>query len=220
MAFKVDKQTSLDIELFSLDKNTPSLYGFYNRAVTIGGQELLYKIISSPFSDYAFLESRKSEINYFFNLNESLDLSKRHLDYIEFYLESKSIPLKNNLVDATLNSLSNKIKPSVDYYTIREGIVQLARVLSELNSFLQSVKMISPPDSLLKNFESAEEFMSIRTISELLTTTPIESRKLGARQINRLDSVFRKTKANELREVLETIYKIDVLQSLDAQYQL
>ncbi len=125
MAFRIDKQTLSDIELFSRNEKTPSIFGFYNRTATIGGQEQLYKIIRSPFSDIRFLENRKAEIRFFHNLNNTLKLNRRQLDYIEYYLKSRRVPLRTNFIDAAKNNIANKLKSNNDYYTIGEGIIHV-----------------------------------------------------------------------------------------------
>lgn len=94
MSFSIDKQTLKDIEVFSENEKTPSLFGFYNRTETIGGQEQLFKVIRTPFSDKSFLENRKVEINYILGLKQSLKLNRRQFDFVEYYLKNRHIPLK------------------------------------------------------------------------------------------------------------------------------
>lgn len=214
MAFKIDKQTLSDIELFSQNEKMPSIFGFYNRTATIGGQELLYKIIRSPFSDKGFLENRKDEIRFFHNLNNSLKLDRRQLDFIEYYLKSRRVPLKNNFIDAAKSSLANKLKSNNDYYTIGEGIIHLSTLLKDLKEFLQNIPDNSPPQTLLENFNYALSHINSRTLSEFMGNIPDDSRKLKAKQINLLDNLYRDKKSNEIRKILNIVYEIDVLQSL------
>ncbi|TFH39787.1 MAG: hypothetical protein E4G95_00155 [Bacteroidia bacterium] len=214
MAFRIDKQTLSDLGLFSQNEKTPSLFGFYNRTATIGGQEQLYKIIRSPFSDIGFLENRKAEIRFFHNLNDTLKLNRRQLDYIEYYLKSRRVPLKNNFIDAVRNSLANKLKSDNDYYNIGEGIIHLSSLLKDLKEFLQNIQDNSPPESLLMNFEYALNFINSGAISDFIINIPDNSRKLKPKQINLLDNYYRDKKSIEIRTVLDTVYEIDVLQSL------
>lgn len=214
MAFRIDKQTLSDIGLFSQNEKTPSLFGFYNRTSTIGGQEQLYKIISSPFSDKGFLENRKAEIRFFYKLNNSLNLNKRQLDYVEYYLKTRRIPLRNNFIDATKDRLANKLKPGNEYYTIGEGIIHLLGFLKDFKIFLENIPEDLPPESLRKSFDSTLEFINDSNISRYISNNPHDSRKLKSKQVNLLDNLFRDKKGNELRKVLDTAYEIDVLQSL------
>ena len=81
--------------------------------------------MQSPLSNVKFLENRKSEISFFFGLEQHLKLDRRQLDYIEFYLKSKKMPLKNNIIDSVATTLTNKLKPDSEYYTIKQGIIHL-----------------------------------------------------------------------------------------------
>lgn len=225
MPFKIDTQTYTDIEVFAQDRKTPSLFGYYNRTETIGGQELLYKIIRSPFSDRNFLENRKEEIRFFHSLNDTLKLSKRQLDFIEFYLKSRRFPLKNNFIDAAKDNLAHKLNSNSDYYTIGEGIIHLSCLLKDLKEFLDKIIENVPTKSLEENFEQALSLIKIKSLGEFLDNIPDSSRKLKSKYINFLDNFYRDKKAQEIRKVLNTVYQIDVLQSLsrlleDEQFSL
>jgi DNA mismatch repair ATPase MutS len=214
MAFKIDKQTLSDIELFSPNEKSPSIFGFYNRTSTIGGQELLYKIIRTPFTNQEFLENRKGEILFFYNLDDSLKLNKRQVDYVEYYLKTRRIPLKNNFIDATRDRLSNKLKSDGDYYTIGEGIIHLAVLLRDLQAFIELHIGKSPPETLARSFEIALELISVKAIAEFLENIPTDSKKLKPKQINQLDNFFRDKNKQDIRKLLDIVYEIDVLQSL------
>jgi len=214
MAFKIDKQTESDIELFSPKERTPSIFGFYNKTKTIGGQELLYKFIRSPFTDRDFLDNRKREILFFFNLDTKLDLNKRQVDYVEYYLKCRRFPLKNNIIDATKDSLSNKLKSDSDYYTIGEGIIHLSGLIKDTKEFFESIQEESPPETLSKSFEFVNDFVKSKIIVDFLCSIPDESRKLKSKQINLLDNFYREKKLKEIRKILDIVYEIDILQSM------
>ena len=213
MSFHINNQTISDIELFSQDEKSNSLFSFYNRTKTSGGEEQLYKIIKTPISDLKFLENRKAEIQYILGLKCKLKLNKRQFDFVDYYLSNKHIPLKNNLIDAVRDLLANKLKSSNDYYVIREGAYNLCCVLKDLSEFLENIRDTNPPQFLKEAIKTVEIYLENKEIVHLIKKLPAESRKLKQRQINRLDNLFRATKNKELRFVLNTIYEIDVLQS-------
>lgn len=214
MAFFIDKQTISDFELFSYSEKIPSIFGFYNRTVTKGGQEKLYNIIKAPESDIDFLENRKKEIDFFCNTNNPLKLNKRQLDYIEHYLSSPGSPLRDNLIDATKDGLANKIKPTQDYYTIVQGIFNAIWFLVPLSSFIKGFNDFKIPDSIKNKLEAIETFLNIKPISKIIKDPPKKSNDLKYININKLDYIFRKKHENDFRDLLNTIYEIDVLQSL------
>ncbi len=213
MSFHINNQTISDIELFSQDEKSNSLFNFYNRTKTSGGEEQLYKIIKTPISDLKFLENRKAEIQYISGLKCTLKLNKRQFDFVDYYLINKHIPLKNNLVDAARDLLANKLKSSNDYYVIREGAYNLCCVLKDLSEFLENIRDTNPPQFLKEAIKTVEIYLENKAIIHLIKKLPAESGKLKQRQINRLDNLFRATRNKELRLVLNTIYEIDVLQS-------
>lgn len=213
MIFKIDKQTYRDIELFSKDYKTPSIFKYYDKTKTIGGREYLYKLMQLPFTDVNFLENRKSEIKSFSRFEQQLKLNKRQLDYIEFYLKSKKIPLKDNIIDSIADRLANKLKPSSELYTIKEGIIHLSFLLKSLNNFLIVVMDFEITDSLRHKFDSVIRFTQMQPIKEFLNNIPNDYRKIKQRQVNKLDNIFRKSKKKELRQILDTVYEIDVLQT-------
>ncbi|MFO8066049.1 MAG: hypothetical protein R6U11_00570 [Bacteroidales bacterium] len=213
MSFRIDKQTIKDIELFSENEKTPSLFGFYNRTETIGGQEQLFKVIRTPFSDRSFLENRKVEIKYILGLKHSLKLNRRQFDFAEYYLKNRRIPLKNNIIDATRDSIANKLKASNDYYVISEGILHLSNILNDFKKYLKEINNTNPPPSIKEAFSSSLQFINDELITKSIENMPDDSRKIKSKHINLLDNLFRAKKAKELRSVLDTIYEIDVLQS-------
>jgi DNA mismatch repair protein MutS len=213
MIFDIDKQTIRDLELFTDKKNGNSIYSFYNRTATIGGQDKLYEMLNNPVSDLDFLQTRKTEINFFFLHDYHLKLHKRQLDYIEFYLKNRRFPLRDNILDATFNALSNKITPDSDYYTISEGIFHIVQLLIDLDLFIEEAKTLIMPVSLKQDLEKIRQITSSKKLKDLFNKPPEQVTDLSSFQINKLDRLFRVTEKDALRELLDTVYKIDVLQT-------
>jgi DNA mismatch repair protein MutS len=105
MNFDIDRQTISDLGLFGNRKDEKSIFSFYNRAVTQGGQEMLNRLMRTPVADIELLESRKAEINFFFTNDLSFHFIARNIDFIEYYLKVDRSPLKNNVIDAYDGSL-------------------------------------------------------------------------------------------------------------------
>ncbi len=214
MLFNSDRQTLSDLGLIQQNQKTSDLLRFYDRTKTPGGQRELFKLLLNPISDYAILENRKAEIRFFQQLTTKLNLHQKQFKFVEYYLNNKHLPLKNNIIDAFRDSIANKLKAKNDYYIISEGIQFLIKILAELRNFLKSADGLTPPESLQIAFNQADQYLESFPKIHLLKKIPTTSRKLKARQINALDQFFRsKTKKPKLLFVLEIIYKIDVLQS-------
>src|SRR5664279_4326461 len=123
MTFDIDKQTIRDLELFPEKRNDKSILSVYNRTATIGGRDFLYDVFSSPVNNLELLQDRQKEINFFVNNDCFFKLNSGQLDYIEWYLRNQRVPLKDNIIDASVDSIRNKLKPDSDYRTISEGIL-------------------------------------------------------------------------------------------------
>lgn len=214
MIFDIDKQTIRDLELFTDEKNSNSIYSFLNRTATIGGQAALYEMLNNPVSDLDFLQTRKEEINFFFLHDYHLKLHKRQLDYIEFYLPNRRFPLRDNIIDARFDAISNKISLNSDYYIISEGIFHIVQLLIDLDIFIEEAKTLKMPVSLKQELEKIKKITSSKKLNDLFNKPPKQIRDLTSSQINKLDQLFRVTEKDTFRELLSTVYKIDVLQTL------
>lgn len=208
--FKVDKQTIRDLEIFPDRRNDNSLYSFYKRTTTVGGQELLHEMFNTPVSDFEFLQNRKNEIALFFENNLCLELNSDQLDFIEYYLRNQRVPLKDNIIDASFDGVKNLLKLDRDYYTISKGILHIIQLLSKLKLFLAESQSFPLPLTLNEDLDKIRKFAASKTLKKALSQT----KDLSFSQINRLDQFFRVSNKNSLRELLEIVYKIDVLQTL------
>ena len=214
MIFDIDNQTIRDLELFTDEKNGNSIYSSLNRTATIGGQDTLYAMLNNPVSNLDFLQTRKEEINFFFFHNHQLKLHKRQLDYIEFYLKNRRFPLRDNIIDAKFDAISNKISLDSDYHIISEGIFHIIQLIIDLNMFIEEVKMLKLPVSLKQELEKINKITSSKKLNDLFKKPPKQIKDLSSLQINKLDQLFRVSEKDTFRDLLSTVYKIDVLQTL------
>ena len=210
MTFDLDKQTIRDLELFPEKRNDKSILSVYNRTATIGGQELLYEVFSSPVNNLDFLQNRQNEINFFVNNACFFKLNSGQLDYIEWYLRNQRVPLKDNIIDATVDSVRNKLKPDNDYRTISEGILHIVRLLNKLDLFIEEARLFPIPSTLDKDLEKIDNFIDSKSLKKVMS----QSDDLSFTQINKLDYFFRVSHKIPFREVLDAVYKIDILQTL------
>jgi DNA mismatch repair protein MutS len=214
MIFDTDKQTIRDLEIFADKKNAKSIYSFYNRTETNGGQEALHEMMNVPVSDLEFLQARKDSISFFINYNCRLKLHSRQIDYVEFYLQNKRFPLRDNIIDATLNGISNMLSPDSDYFIISEGVFHIIQFLDNLIKFIEEVNSLKVSSFLDKDFEIIQKLTNSKVITETLKSHPEKIADLSYAQINKLDHFFRVSNKDLFRDLLNIAYKIDILQTL------
>lgn len=174
----------------------------------------MYKLFRMPVSDLESLQCRKEEINYFFEHEFTLKLKSRHLDFIEHYLSNDRIPLRNNIIDAAYDGLRNKLSSNGDYWIISNGILHTIRLLIDLALFIKEAKSFPVPATLGMDINQLEIFTTSNIINKVLSDPPEDIKNLTFSQINNLDQFIRVTKKEDFRELLNIVYKIDVLQTL------
>ena len=214
MLFDIDKQTIRDLNLFEERTNNKSIFSVYNHTATKGGQEKMYKLFRTPVSDLESLQCRKEEINFFFAHDCALKLKSRHLDFIEHYLTNDRVPLRNNIIDAAYDGFLNKLSANGDYWIISNGILHAIRLLADLVLFIKEVRSFPVPATQGMDIDQLEIFTASTIIKKVLSDPPGDIKNLTFSQINNLDQFIRVTKKEEFRELLNIVYKIDVLQSL------
>jgi DNA mismatch repair protein MutS len=214
MLFDTDKQTIKDLNLFEERTKEKSVFSVYNRTTTKGGLEMMYKLFHTPVADIELLQCRKEEINFFFEHDCVLKLKSRSIDFIEHYLTNDRVPLRNNIIDATFNGIKNKISADGDYWIISNGIIHAIRLLVDLKSLIKETASLGIPATLQEDLSRINAFVAWEPIKSNLFYPPEDVKDLSFVQINNIDHFIRSTKKVEFRELLNIVYKIDVLQTL------
>src|SRR5665647_2808379 len=197
MNFDIDKQTISDLGLFGNRKDEKSIFSFYNRAVTKGGQEMLHRLMRTPVADIELLESRKAEINFFFTGDISFHFVARNIDFIEHYLKVDRSPLKNNVIDAFYDGIRNKLSNDGDYWNISMGILHTIRLLYDLNLFIRKAESFALPESLEVDIDQIMLFISSDVLVKSLNDPPHAIEDLTFSQISFLDHFIRVTQKEQ-----------------------
>lgn len=107
MNFELDKQTIQDMEIFGNEKSTNSIFHYYNFTKTIGGKKHLHGLMHSPLTDIAELQQRRDTIKFIYDIEFELTINSGQFDFIEHYLNLNISALRNNFLDAYIQSVSN-----------------------------------------------------------------------------------------------------------------
>ncbi|MCL4483547.1 MAG: hypothetical protein M1445_13230 [Bacteroidetes bacterium] len=214
MLFDTDKQTIRDLNLFEERANVKSVFSAYNRTATKGGRDMLNRLFRTPVSDLEFLQSRKAEVNFFFQNKCLLKLNSRHIDFIEHYLTNDRFPLRGNFIDAAYNGIMNKLSSDGNYWIISNGIFYTIRLLIEMKSFMSETEDFVVPVSLGEDIKLLKSFFELYAVKNCLNDPPGDIKDMTFLQINNLDQLLRVSKKELFRDLLNIVYKIDVLQTL------
>lgn len=214
MSFSIDRQTYLDLELFSERRKQTTVFSIFDCLSTKGGQELLYQVFNSPSSDIEFLRNRTNEIELFYLNKCKIELNNRSIDFIEFYLNIRRTPLKANIFDSAVDHVAHKLKPDNDYFVITESIIHISQLLVDLRDFIQTLKQLDLTKSLDNHLNEVNEFLESKVIKTLLDNQPIKPQDLNYRQISKYDNYFRVKQKGAFRNLMTIVYEIDFLQSM------
>ncbi|MCG6186131.1 MutS-related protein [Maribellus maritimus] len=210
MSFEVDSQTINDLELFGKDKSRSYIFELYNSCKTAGGRKVLNKLMRSPLNELNQLKERANAIRFCYDTNFELKINHSQFEYIEHYLRLNIAPLKNNFLDALLQNLSYKIKPSNHYYIIMLGVQNLLYLFTHLQKKIFEVETETLPLQIVSIFNQIETLTKNPKIKKYsgykIKITPL--------QLGRLDNIFRKNLKDEIQEMLQSLYLLDVLISV------
>jgi len=212
MRFEIDKQTTNDLELFEKVKGEKSVFSLFNFTKSIGGKKRLESIFSNPLTDIESIEKRIVIIKYFQSLDVAFDIDKESLDFIEYYLIQQNVPNRFSISKSFFNALGYKLKPKNEYYIIQRGIRFVIMLLNNLYDY-----------SIASCNENSTEFIEIckQTIRDKIENTSLKSvlgfknrKKLFPYEFGKFDYCFRKAEINNIKELLDIVYEIDVFKSI------
>lgn len=210
MDFELDKQTIQDLEIFGNEKSPNSMFQRYNHTKTFGGKKLLYQLMLWPLTDLEKIQTTRDSIKFMYDTDFDLAINSVQFGFIEHYLNLNISALHNNFLDALVQSISNKIRPTNDYYVIQSGINQLIFLFRHLEEKLQATERITLPteiDCLVQKVRALlkhQEFMDIITTKEGFSFI----------KLNRFDNLIRKKYKKEVVGIIKVVYCFDAYISI------
>lgn len=211
MTFDTDRQTLLDLNIFPKERGVKSVFDYYNQTQTKGGKDLLLSIMREPLRDLTEINSRIYSIKFLHDNNLYCELESKDLDAIEYYLNLDKAVLKDHIIDSVYNYLSDRVKPTNEYYLISRGLKCLYKHVRNLIDFFENDD-IPEFSGFLAEFKS--EVDRIKYHPDFKSFINKDRKKLNFRQINRFDYLIRKTEKETIEKILELTYIFDSYISL------
>ena len=210
MNFELDKQTIQDLEIFGNGKSSNNLIHYYNYTKTIGSKKHLYGLMRSPLTDIAELQQRRDAMKFIYDIEFELTINSGQFDFIERYLNLNISVLRNNFLDAYIQSISNKLKPLNDYYLIQSGIKQLIFLFRHLDEKLKSLVDFTLPEGIVHHIREIQEFFRNQDIRKIITS----KEKISCVRLNKFDNLIRKKCKKEVVEIIRIVYILDAYSSI------
>ena len=213
MAFLMDRQTFVDLEILEVKGTKKSVFKFFDRAISHGGREALLDMFYSPLSDIQQIRERQELIRYVCMEKLSVSIDKYLLDFIELYLEISNKPVIVSRFDAWHKALKYALQPSTDYYIIQRGVKSVIEFLQELYAYATENQGQQHPHLLEKQLAFIAE--SIKD-SEFRQIIGFNTKKISIINRERFDHIFRYHGYERLKQILKIIYQIDAFRAVAA----
>jgi DNA mismatch repair ATPase MutS len=212
MKFDIDKQTIGDLELFEKAKGDKSIFSYYNFTKSIGGKKRLENIFRNPLTDLESIQSRIQTIKCFQKLKASIEIEKECLDFIEYYLIQQNVPNRFSVSNSYFKAISYKLKPKNEYYIVRRGIRFTIDFLNKIYDYAKQLQNENSTETITKIQNIICQKIESTSLNAVLSLK--KRRKLNPYEFGKLDFYFRKSEKNNLQEILEIVYEIDVFKSI------
>lgn len=214
MSFIIDKQSLEDLNLLGKYKNN-SIYNLFNTTQTIGGEKLLENWFQNPLTDHLKINDRTAILRHFQSLSLHFPFQSEELESAERYLREA---VDSNFLLCGLTILRKKIYSSIvrseEYLELLYGVRAMIQCLQTASRFLdQFYHDVNHPFYLKIN--KVEQIFQHHQIKQLLEIESKQTPGTGLwepslTRLIRYHYLFRNSLQEELQELLDTIYELDI----------
>ncbi|PUZ22490.1 MutS domain III [Chitinophaga costaii] len=210
MNFIIDQQTLDDLNLLGKFKQH-SIFSFFHKVHTRGGEKLLEAMFRQPLTDAAAMNERSALFHYFQQQQLAFPFTAQEFEAMETYLET---PGDANLLLAGWNAWRKKGLASLvkdeRYATMQHGLQATIQGLQQLRNFL---------DTLLPPAEAGGAYQKqIAIFGQLLRHPALVAlpagdsyQPLSVMQLARYSYLLRHKLRQEMATLLALLYELDVL---------
>lgn len=211
--FTTDSQTWADLQIFSSIRSRLSIASIFDKEVSsLKGKEVLNEMFRYPLSSKEEIESRASLIRHFSaEATQKMKIYVEALDFMEYYLTLDQISSRYSFVDGLRKYIGQFFKADNDYYVIKRSISCFVEVVEHVYLFAKD--NCSSPGSIGKLSGRIVAIVEQCGLNKLIWR---KDKKLSFYEIEKFDHQLRYSNKEQVRELLEIIYQIDVYQAAAA----
>jgi DNA mismatch repair ATPase MutS len=209
MKFEIDNQTLKDLNIFGASQNDKSLFSIFDSTLCMGGKKVLSSFFSKPSDDLIFISERKETIAFLQkHLPEGMKLDKNALDFAEYYFRHANFSAEKPSRFAVIKKLFGKLNNSKKHHLVNKGVVSTVQLIKSLHSFakllMQKADLDECPLQLRRRVEDLWNRIALGEFKGVL-----DSARLNAFNMARLDYVFRNSNRSDVSFFFEFIYEFD-----------
>lgn len=215
--FELDKQTLNDLSIYPDNIHKNSVLQLFDNVITIGGRYKLKEIFDNPLTEAGAIQERIDAMQYLQQATFGFKVDKGACDYIEHYLRQPDKPTTISRFRAIEKKIAYYFTGNSQYYTISRGITYTLELIAELLSF-SSITHNAVPKLLLsyqhkiKSIVEDEAFMFIHPL--------LNKQRLSAIDIAEADLLFRYKGFDQLKQLLDIAYLLDVFMAVSERGKL
>ncbi|NQX39032.1 MutS domain III [Pedobacter steynii] len=209
MSFITDKQTLEDMNLTGKYK-PGSIFSFFNKVKTAGGERLLEQLFNNPLTDATEINNRSSIFEYFEHKALTFPFGREQFELMENYLSSNA---ERNLLFAGIGNFKKQVLGSIvrddQYETLQKGIGATITILKTASRFFKGLEDQSGIDH--------PYHQQIQIVKGVFNNKQLEwlSKENGTQAIpffklTKYDHLLRHTLQRVLAELIGMIYSLDV----------
>jgi len=206
MSFIIDKQTLDDLNLAGKFRQD-SVFSFFNKGHTKGGERLLENMFHHPFTDHVKINKRSSLFSYFQQLQLDFPLDDIKFREAEEYFASDGA---TNPIASAANNFFKKIQAQVlkdeQYNILTSGFVAAFGILKNCKVFFNKLGTGDSPFN--KQTWRANSILNNKKLDWL--DQDIDTDKLSVIMFSKYDHLLRSVMKTEIECLIEIIYELDV----------
>lgn len=214
MSFIIDKQTLNDLGIFSHKKEI-SVYAMYNNARTRGGSQILEDMFYNPLDNYELIRRRSALIGYFQNNSLEFPFKAVWFDAAEFYLSDTDERTRITAEAdgsgegvALQRKIRKIIKTDTEFEQAQNGIISLINIINSLDEFTLRMLEDRELDKVTSTLYTVREIIESAEFRPVTEAAGIS--ELTQSQAAFFDSLLRYDRIDQVRELLDYIYHLDV----------
>jgi len=208
MSFEIDNQTLDDLNIFPKTKIDSSIFKFFNKTKTSGGQSALIEMMKNPSDDFELLSARIEAIHFIQNNNIPFPFTEKKLDFILHYFQHNAPPLNKSWIYALSDWITDLFIQSNDYYVITKGIKYLKEFLYQVKNYIGNFQESKLPKYLQDIVHDINDILS-SDFFHLFLFTGKKSKKL--KSINYFDHYIRTTEKENALKIINIVFQLDAL---------
>jgi len=213
-AFVTDKQTLDDLNILGRYK-TNSIFSMFNHTVTVGGSRLLEQMFQSPMTNERDINERSAIFSFFEKIKVNLPFRSEEFDEMENYVRSSQ---SSNRLVATIqiskSKLLNFLFNDKEYLVLNDGLHKTIELLSKIKQLVEEIEMSEKAEngtgvtSYHAKAVKMQDLLSSKYLEQALQYSG--RRQLTFRQVSKLDYILRGIYNEELQELIQDLYELDV----------